>query len=76
MAAASDRYPPTALDELLLSPAKKVSHLCFSAYKAKRMALVSDLASNEYQRTGKTGLHLFQDLVNSTIRPSHTDRGE
>lgn len=75
MAAATDRYPPTALDELLLSPANKVSHLCFNACKVKRVALVSNLASNEYQRTDKICFHLFQVLGNSTFRPSHTAQG-
>jgi hypothetical protein len=47
-AAANDRYPVTELDELLLSPDNKVSHLCFNTNIAQRVDLISDLSGNEY----------------------------
>jgi hypothetical protein len=64
VAAANDRYSATELDELLLSPANKVSRLCFNT--AKRAALLPNLAANEYRFETKPGqqtrscFHLFQ----------------
>jgi hypothetical protein len=40
-AAANDRSAVTELDELLLSPDNKVSHLCFNTHIAQSVALMN-----------------------------------